>query len=62
MCLNAWPKGNGTIRKHGLTEGVGFEVSNAQATPSGAQGLLLLPADLDVELLVPSSAPCLPAI
>jgi hypothetical protein len=50
MCLNARPKGSGTIRKHGLV-GVGvalleevchyeagFEVSYAQAIPSVVKG------------------------
>ena len=40
--------------------GVSFEVSYAQAMPSMAYSLLLLPADQDVELLAPP-APCLPA-
>jgi hypothetical protein len=38
-----------------------FEVSYAQATPSVADSLLLLPADQDVELSVPFPAPCLSA-
>jgi hypothetical protein len=38
--------------------GVGFEVSDAQARPSVS--LFLLPANLDVEFLVPSLAPYLP--
>ena len=41
--------------------GVGFEVSDAQATPSVAHSLLLLEVDQDVELSVPFLAPCLPA-
>ena len=36
--------------------GVGFEVPEAQARPS----VTLLLADPDVELTVPSPAPCLP--
>ena len=39
----------------------GFEVLYAQAIPSLAHSLLLLPADQDVELSAPSPAPCLPA-
>jgi hypothetical protein len=43
--------------------GVGFEVSYAQAKPSVAHKLLLLPSDQDVELSAPSPAPhsCLDA-
>jgi hypothetical protein len=38
-----------------------FEVSDAQAMPSVAHSLLLLPADKDVELSAPFPAPYLPA-
>jgi hypothetical protein len=41
--------------------GAGFESFSAQAMPSVAHSLILLPADEDVELSVPSPAPCLPA-
>jgi hypothetical protein len=37
-----------------------FELSYAQATPSVAHSLLMLPVDQDVELLAPSPEPCLP--
>lgn len=72
MYVNAWPIGNGITRRYSLV-GIGmallkcvnveagFEVSSAQATPSVVQNILLLPADQDVELPVPSPAPCLGA-
>ena len=54
--------GSSTIRRctliGGSVMGVGFEVSDAQARPSVS--LFLLPANLDVEFLVPSLAPYLP--
>jgi hypothetical protein len=40
---------------------VGFEVIHAQAMHGVVHSLPLLPADQDVELSVPSLAPCLPA-
>jgi hypothetical protein len=40
--------------------GVGFDVLEAQARPSGSLFLPLLPVDLDVELSATSPAPCLP--
>ena len=40
---------------------MGFEVSFAQTIPSMAHSLSLVPADQDVELSAPSSAPCLSA-
>ena len=51
------------IRRGGLVGGsvsleVDFEVSKAQARPSGS---LSLPVDPGVELSAPSPAPCLPA-
>ena len=39
---------------------VGFEFSNAQATPRVPQSLLLLPEDQDVDLSAPSRGLCLP--
>lgn len=42
-----------------VSVGVGFEVSKAQARPSGS--LFLLPADLDIELSATSPTPHLPA-
>ena len=68
ICLNAWPIGSGTIRRCGFIGGVwpswrlgimvegGFEVSYAQAKPSVAHTLLLLPEDQDVELSAPFPA------
>lgn len=38
---------------------VGFEVSEAQARPSGSLSLFLLPVDLDIEFSASSPAPCL---
>ena len=54
--------GSGTINRCGLLEeyvtvGAGFEVLYAQAMPSVTHSLLL-PADQDVELLIPSPGPC----
>ena len=54
-----WPLGN----RYDLTGGnvfigVGFVVSNAQPWPSVS--LVLLPADLNVELVSTSSVTCLP--
>lgn len=40
---------------------VSFNILYAQAMPSVAQNLLLVPADEDVELSCPFPAPCLPA-
>ena len=45
-----WP-----LWKKCVTVGTGFEVSHAQAMPSVAHSLLLLPACPDVELSVPSA-------
>jgi hypothetical protein len=71
MCLNAWPIGSGTIRGFGLVAvcvalleemchcGVGFEVLDAQASPSVSVSSDAL--DLHVELSAPSPAPRLPA-
>jgi hypothetical protein len=41
--------------------GVGFEVSGAQARPSGSGALPAACDDPDVELSAPCPAPCLPA-
>ena len=66
MCLNAWPKGSGSIRRCVvlLEEvcqcGVGFEVIYTQAMQSVAHNHLLLLADQDVALSTLSLAPCLP--
>jgi hypothetical protein len=67
QCLNVWPIDSDNIGKYGLVGvvswkkyvhlGVGSELSNAKATPSETQGLLL-PADQDTELSTPST-PCL---
>jgi hypothetical protein len=40
--------------------GADFEVFYAQAMPTVANSPLLLPASQDVELSIPSPAPCLP--
>ena len=57
--------GNGTIRRRGFVEGsmsvgMGFEVSNAQA--SSSISLFLQPDDSDVELSAPSPAARLPLL
>ena len=61
--MSAWSIGGGTVTLALLKEvchyGAGFEVSYAQARPSAAHSLLLLPADQDVELSTPFSAPFL---
>lgn len=43
-----------------VTIGVSFEVTYAQATACMENSFFLLPVYQDVELLAPSSAPCLP--
>jgi hypothetical protein len=54
MCLHAWPIGKGSVGRCGLVGGsaslwgMGFEVSDTQAPPSVARGLLLLLADPNV--------------
>lgn len=70
MSLNI---GSGTVSRYGLV-GVGvtlleepchcgesFEFSYIQVMPSGAHSLYFLSVDQDIELSVPSPAPCLPA-
>ena len=49
-----------TLLEKCVTVGVGFEVSYAEAVPSVAHSLLLLPGDQDVELLA-LLASCQPA-
>jgi len=66
MCLNAWPTGNGTIRRHGLVGGSvslwGWALSSSMLKLCSAWGfsLVLAAEDQDVELLAPSPAPCQP--
>lgn len=74
MCLNVWSIGSGTIRRCSLA-GIGMALLEevwhcgggiwghiySQVMPSVVHRLLLLPVDQDVELFVPSPAPCLSA-
>ena len=65
-CLKAWAMGNDTIRRCGLNEGVGCEVSMLMPHPVWNSSPLLqktifswLPLGQDVDLSAPP-APCLP--
>ena len=62
MGLNVWPIGSGIIRRYDLVEGsmsleVGFDIIDAQNTPSMAHSLLMLLADQDVECSFPNTMP-----
>lgn len=67
MCVNVWFMRKDTIRECGLG-GVGvalveagFEVTCVQGRLSVVHVLVMLPTDQDVEISVPSPAPCKPA-